>query len=475
MNSKIIVNGIKWAGIEFAFGFAFRFLIKLLLAKLLLPKDFGLVGMTTIFIAVITAASELGVGAALIQKKDNNNAKRLYNTAFWSGLVWGIGLYLIMCFAIGPAAAAFYKEPILIKLIPVLSIGICLKPLNLIHTVILTRSMNFKKIALINNSSALVAGIVALFSAYHGFGVWALAVNNFLMVVLTVPLLFLTTKWIPTLEWNKLYFKEIFSFGMYSTGTSVFSSVTYNMDNLMIGKMSGATSLGAYSLAFSLTEILRQAISSILNKVMYPVYGQLQDNKERLKNYFIRVISLNAIIMYPLMVFLLLFGQYIILDFFGDKWTVAIMPLKVLALAVMVHLIINSFTSLLRGLGYPSLEFKILLSLTLLILLPGLYIGIKFYGLIGATLAILVNKICLVIVALVVLKKHIKLKIMELINTLKGTVLSICIAALVACSLDFTKYEDYWILQSIIYFQVYTIVIYFMEKETFKFLRQKLR
>lgn len=474
MDSKVIIKGIKWTSIEFAFRTLFSFLVKLVLAKLLLPDDFGLVGMTSIFIAVVSAASELGMGAALIQKKDNKYTERLYNTAFWSGLVWGSVLYLIMCFAVGPFAASFYDEPILIKLMPVLSICIFLNPLNLIHTVILTRAMNFKKIAMIQNSATLVAGLTSLLTAYLGFGIWALAINNFLVAVLSVPMLFLTTRWKPKFEWVKSYFKEIFGFGIYSTGTAIISTTSYNFDNLMIGKLLGAGPLGAYILAFSLTELLRQNISSIINKVMYPVFGQLQDNKERLKNYFLKIINLNAIVMYPLMFFFVLFAEELILGIFGNKWVDAILPLKFLAVAVMVHLIINSFASLLRGLGYPGLEFKIIMGTTLIVLIPGLYLGITQWGLLGATLAILINKISLVGVALWVLRKKMKISLIEIASTLKGSAFAISIASLLTLVLKASLPDIHWIVFSSIYFLIYVASILFFEKNTLLILKNRM-
>jgi len=474
LDSKVIIKGIKWTSIEFAFRTLFSFLVKLFLAKLLLPDDFGLVGMTSIFIAVVSAASELGMGAALIQKKDSQYAERLYNTAFWSGLTWGLVLFLIMCFAIGPFAASFYNEPILIKLMPILSIGILLKPLNLIHTVILTRAMNFKKLAMIQNGAALVAGLTALLTAYLGFGVWALTINNFLVAFLCVPMLFLATRWKPKIEWEKNYFKEIFTFGVYSTSTDIFRTTTYNIDNLMIGKFLGASSLGAYTLAFSLTEVLRQTISSILNKVMYPVFGQLQDNKEKLKNYFLKIININAIGMYPLMSFFLLFAKELILGIFGIKWVGAILPLKILAVAIMIHLIINSYTSLLRAMGYPGLEFKIIMGNTLLVLIPGLYFGITQWGLLGAALAILVNKVILVAVALWVLRKHIDISLLDISTTLKGSVFAIGIASLLTLVLKASLSHIHWIVFGSTYFLIYIASILFFEKNTLLTLKKNL-
>lgn len=462
METKVIIKGIKWAAIEYAFNTVFRFLVKLILAKLLMPADFGLVGMASIFIAVASAASELGMSAALIQKKTDKEATPLYNTAFWSGLALGAVFFLIMSLLVTPFAASFYNEPILKKLIPVLCIGILVNPLNLIHNVILVRSMNFKNVASVNNLSALMAGIAGLIAALAGTGVWALAIYNTLSVVLSVPLFYSRTKWKPGMEWKWRYFTRIFRFGIFSTGTSVFSTITYNIDNLMIGKIIGSSALGAYTLAFSLTEILRQAISSIINKVMYPVFGKEQNNTLILKTYFLKIVNINAIVMYPIMMYLFLFADNLIPFIFGEKWTDAVVPLQILSLAIMVHLIINSFASLLRGLGFPEIEFKIILTTTLLVLIPSLYFGITNWGLIGAASAIFVNKIALGIISIAVLNKHIHLKIKELVHELRSPVISLLLVSpLVLLFRSTLPFE----MLTFLYWLGYSGMIYLMEKK----------
>jgi len=464
LNSTKIVSGIKWASLQFVIETFFRFSIRLILIKFLQPSEFGLVGMATIFIAVAAAASELGMSAALIQKKSHEEVTLLYNTAFWSGIIWGILVFLFLSLLIAPIAASFYHEPILIKLIPVLSLGILIKPFTMIHAVILTRDLNFKKLAKIANGASLIAGIISLIFAYRGLGVWALAINNILAVALTIPLFILATKWKPTFEWNKEHFKDVFGFGAYSTATSIFSTLTYNIDNLMIGKLLGTSLLGNYTLSFSLTEQVRQVVSNVLNKVMYPVFGKLQDDKAKLRAYFLKIININAMVIYPLMTYLLLFAEDIILGFFGDKWSLAILPLRILSFAMMIHLLVNSFASLLRGLGKPHLEMKIIMGTTLFILIPSLYWGVHFYGLVGASVAILINKIILVIIALNILKKEIGLAPFDVLKTVVGSITSVSIvAALVTLLTYFSICTNFYFL-SIIFVIAFAPLIYWFEK-----------
>ncbi|MDN3664924.1 MULTISPECIES: lipopolysaccharide biosynthesis protein [Algibacter] len=464
MDSKKIISGIKWTGIQFFLEFLFKFSIKLVLAKILLPNEFGLVGMCTVFIVIADGASELGMSAALIQRKEEEEVKAMYSTAFWSGLIWGILLYAITSFIIGPFAAHFYNEPILTTLFPVLSLSILIRPLSLVHVVILTRAMDFRKIAKIFNISALIAGVLALIAAYSDMGIWALVINNVLALGLTIPFLYVAIKWKPTFEWNKDYFKSIFGFGAYSTGTSIFSTLTYNIDNLIVGKILGSSLLGAYTLSFSLTEQLRQMISAILGKVMFPVYGKSQDNKEQLKDYFLKIVNFNAIIIYPIMTFLIVFSRDIIVGFFGDKWEQAVIPLKILSLAVMVHLLVNSFGTLIRGLGKPKVEMKIIIGLTILILIPSLYVGVSYFGLVGAAYAIVFNKITLVVTALIVLNKEVGLTIFDVFKAVRSAIASLLLSVCIVYILISFKIENIFIL-SIVYAISYLVSVYFMEKK----------
>jgi len=475
LETKKIISGVKWAGVQLVFDTLFRFSIRLILARLLLPDQFGLIGMCTVFIAVAGAASELGVGEALIQKKENLEVEAMYSTAFWTAVAWGFGLFILMSFVVGPFAAYFYEQPILLKIIPALSIGIFLKPFTTIHMVILTREMDFKKIAKAYNSASFIAGVIAISCAFLNFGVWALVINSVLASSLALPFLYKATNWKPAFEWKKLHFKKIFSFGAFSSGTRIFSTITYNIDNLMIGKVLGASYLGAYTLSFSLTENLRQMISGVLNKVMYPVFGKNQDDKEKLKQYFLKIVNLNAILIYPLMVFFAIFAKDIILFLFGNKWEMAIMPLRILSIAMMIHLLVNSFTSIIRGIGKPQLELKIIMGLNLFVFLPALYFGITYYGLIGATLAVVLHKIALVISGLIVLKKEIQLKVSEVFQAVWRTFVSLTICiTIIFLFKQYTNLSHILIIGGI-YGLSYGLVIYQMEKRSIESIIKNIR
>lgn len=458
-----IFLGLKWAGIQLALNALIKFSIKLLLARLLAPNAFGLIGMSLIFIAVAQSISELGMGAALIQKKEAATAEKMYSTVFWTNLLWSWIMYLIMWLIITPMASSFFNEPQLMAIIPVLCLSVLFRPFSLIPSVTLTRKLDFKKLAKINNTASFIAGFVALVLAYLDYGVWALVLNYIITFVISAPLYLMVNPWLPKWEWNLDYFKDVFSFGLYSTGNSLLRTISFNVDNLMIGKILGSTSLGMYTLAYTLTDQLRMFISTITNQVLYPVFSQIQDDSQKLRITFTTVVKYNAILIFPIMSSLIIFSRDIIFIFFGEQWEGTILPLQILSFAIIVNMLVNSFDTLIRGKGKPKLEFQIMLFTTLALLVPCLYIGITNYGLIGAAYAILFSRIGLTIIGIAALRKEIELKIMDPFIAISSAIFSIAIAYVVLLMLDYALDLKSFYIRIIIFGLIYLFSIFIFE------------
>src|SRR5690606_22186498 len=269
---KNILGGVFWTTLEAVINRSFSFIIQLILARLLLPQDYGVVGMAIVFISFLEVFNDLGMSAALVQKKEEQLTPQHYDTAFWTGMVWGGILYLLMGVIGAPVVANFYNEKLLSSIIPIMSLTLLFNPVNLVHQAQLTRTMNFKKLAFINNTGNISAVIIALVLAFCGFGVWTLAFYSVARAVVSVPLYFMATRWFPTLIWKKELFKDIFGFGAYTTITAFFNKLTGNIDYLLVGKLVGASALGYYTFAFTITNIIRDQITAVLNKVLYPIY-----------------------------------------------------------------------------------------------------------------------------------------------------------------------------------------------------------
>lgn len=427
-----VVNGVFWTVIELAVNRGFAFAIKLVLAKILFPEQFGLVGMATVFASFVQVFNDIGIGAALVQRKQEDLQEIHYHTAFWTGIVWSVGIYLLMAFAVAPLAASFYSEPVLRDIIPVMSLGILSGPVNLVHNAQLTRQMQFKKLAFISGASTIFSGFLALALALTGAGVWSLVFNSVATFVIAMPLYFTATKWVPKLQWQKNAFKDIFGFGAYTTGTNLFNNLISKLDYLLIGKLLSASALGVYTLAFVLTDTFRSQIMNMVNKVMYPVYGQKQDDISLVRKFYLKTVRYNSLCIYPIMVFFIVLGEPFVLGFFEAKWSQSVMPLKVLAFSVMIHMLVSSHGSLIRGLGQPRLEMKLQLFKALFLYVPLISFGVYYYGILGAAWAFVATKTIEVFLAQYYLRKLVGVTASDLVKTITPPLGAAAAAALVS-------------------------------------------
>lgn len=473
-DKKLVASGIFWNFVQLVVNQSFNFILKLVLAKLLFPSEFGIVGMATVFTGFVQVLNDLGVGAALVQRKEESLRKEHYHTAFWTGVIWSVALFLIMSFGIGPIAAVFYHKDILKSIIPVLSIGILVSPVNLVHKAQLTKQMNFKKLAFIDNTSNIVVGIIALLLAFNGAGVWALVFNSVGNVFFAMPLFFNATKWKPAFIMEKQAFKDVFGFGVYTTGSNILNYLYNNIDYLLIGKLLGASSLGIYTLAFVLTDTFRGRLMAVINNVMYPIYGKNQNDTFSLKRYYLKVVLFNCLFIFPVMIFFVVEGGPFIVNVFGAKWHDTVAPLKILSGSVMFHILVSGNTSLLRGLGRPGMEMKQQI-LKALIFLPSLALGIYYYGIVGAAWAILLNKIIVVLVAQYTFHFliSVKISIIEFIVALKAPLVAsiACFAITYLLNMAGVNY----IICGLSLFILYAAIIYLMMGTEFKNVVHALR
>jgi teichuronic acid exporter len=451
---------------------SFSFIIKIILARILFPEEFGLVGMAVVFISFVEIFNDIGIGAALIQRKDEDLRNEHFHTAFWTGIIWSILVFGLIIIFVSPFAAKFYNEPFLKKIIPVLSIGILSGPINLVHNAQLTRAMNFKKLAFINNFSSIFSGTLSLGLAYFGAGIWSLVFNSVSTFIIAMPLYFHATKWYPKMIWKRDAFNEVFGFGMFTTGTNFLNNLMNKLDYLLIGKLVSASALGNYTLAFVLTDTFRSQLMGIMGKVMYPVYGKLQDDKLSIKKYYKNVVKYNSILVFPIMLILFFNSKELILSFFGEKWFDSIFPLKVLSISVLFHMMVNSNTVVIRGMGKPKLEMKIQFWKSILLYVPLISIGVYFYGIVGASLAYLTIKILSVFIVQFYMKKLIEYTYSDLFHAIRIPLISSLIASVPFIAFKYL-FNMNFILCIFIFLILYLSAVYFIiGKDFFKRIKQ---
>ncbi len=381
--AKSILSGVSWSGLQIIFDRVLGFLVKLVLARILFPEDFGIIGMAAVFIAILQTFRDVGMGASLIQKKDVTQTE--FSTAFWTTLGWSVLLYSMLFFST-PLIADFYGQEILVPVIRVLGISILTGPINLVQRIRMNRNLQFKKLAFINNMSNLISSVVAVIGALYGLGVWALVIQSTGPFVVRIPFFYFMGSWKPTREFSKRAFKEIFSFGAYTTGTDVLSRVVAQADFLLVGKFLGAYELGLYSFAFLMTSTLRGQLITVINKVMFPVFSKMQDDHKKLKQYYMQVIEINTLIIYPLFTMLILFSHDIVGLLF-PRWLDSVPLINILTIGVFIGALSNSFRSFIRGVGKPEWELQIQL-VKALFFVAAIFAGYWLLGIEGVAWAV---------------------------------------------------------------------------------------
>ena len=456
-----IVGGVVWNSIGLVINNGLDMIVKLILARLLLPKDFGIIGFAVVFMGAIKVFSDIGMTAALIQRKDEDLKPIDYDTAFWAGIGWGIFLAAVLTFAVAPIATSFFNEPLLASILPVLSISLVLKPLTTVHIVNITRELDFKRIVLPQNISRITAAIIAVILALNGFGVWSLVFQRVLTNLFLAVIYTFVSPWRPRMAYNHDSFKKIFSFGIYTTGTKIFNYLTHNIDYLLIGKILGAQSLGVYTLAYNLTFVIRGQIMDVINKVFFPVYSKIQDDLVTIKRYYFKVIKYNCIITYPIMIGLILLAEPFVVIALGQKWIDAVIPIKFMAGAGMVHLLTISNTTLLRGIGRPRLEMIMSIIKTVFVTVPFIVIGVIYYGINGAAAGLLAAKIVIFFINNVTLRKVASIKFVEILDN-AGSLFALTLTTVIL-----SVFTNDLIIQSVI-FGIYLIIHFLVSYEDIK-------
>jgi teichuronic acid exporter len=468
---KKILGGVFWTTTESVVNRGFDLFIQFLLARLLFPEDFGLVGMALVFVSFLQVLNDLGLGNAIVQKNRNLLQRLHYSTAFWTGIFWSVFLFLIICLA-APYISGFYDEPLVAVIVPALSITLVSGSVSVVHRALLLKNMQFRKLALVNTVSNTGAGIVALLMARAGFEFWALVSYSVAKSVFVIPLSFFVTRWTPSLEWSKAHFAELFGFGKYTTGTAMANVVAQRSDFLLVGKFLGATTLGFYAFAFLLTHTLRSQITGVINKVMYPVYVTLQHEPERLLKLYLKVLSLNILLIYPLIVTIFLFSEYILTVFFASKWDDAVTLIKILSISVLIQMWVNSNQALFRAYGKVHLEFNLQLVKSFIFFVPCVWLGIYYDGARGAAVGFTLATFLSAVLTLFYLNKIFQLKLIQLLEVLKIPLLIVVVCG--GSSLYLLHFLD-WKIVVLVYGGFVGSLLMFFAKNELRFLRQLIK
>lgn len=356
--------------------------VTIVLARLLQPEDFGIVALSAVFVGCVGLFGGLGMGSAIIQRQNINDD--YLSTSFWVSIVAGIGIALVLI-AISPFAAKFYDKDIIKYIIMVSSIGFLLGSFTSIHTTILTKRLEFNKLAFIAITTQVISGITSISIAVMGFGVWSLVFGGLVAQALLIPIVWYMVKWRPRFLFIKKCFKDLFGFSSNLLAFNLFNYFARNFDNLIIGKILGAQALGYYSMAYSMMMKPLQHISWAIGRVLFPAFSGIQDDKARVRSAYIKVIRSISLITFPMMIGLMIVAREFILTCYGTKWEPVIIPLQLLCIVGALQSTGTTVGTIFNSQGRSDLTLKWGLFASTIYIIAFL-VGIR-WGLIGLIIA----------------------------------------------------------------------------------------
>jgi O-antigen/teichoic acid export membrane protein len=350
------VSGVKWSAIGRFSTQGIGFLIGLILARLLSPADYGVVGMAGIFFAIAQTFIDSGFGSALIRKNDCTDAD--YSTAFYFNAVVGLLCCVILSFA-SPIIADFFNTPILADIVIVMSINMFIGSLSIVQGARLTAAIDFKSQAKISLITAILSGILGIAMAYNGFGVWSLVWQGVFANLLRTVLLLIITKWYPKWQFSKESFRYLFNFGSKILTASLLHTIYANMTTMIIGKYYSARDLGYYSRGESLAALPSTNITGILGSVTYPILSKIQNDDKRLIQAYRKYISMTSMVIFFGMSLLAALAKPLIVTLLTDKWTNSVIFLQVFCFALMFDHLCQLNLNILYVKGRSDLVLKL--------------------------------------------------------------------------------------------------------------------
>ncbi len=331
--------GLGWSGAARLLGQLLQFSVAVILARLLSPKEYGLLGMVLVFTGFANSLVDMGLGASIIQK--GSLSGRHLNSVFWLNVVTGILLTGVFVLA-APLVANFYAEPQLRLLTAVTAMNFFFGSLNVVQNALLDKSLNFRTKFWIEIISTFASGIVALLLAFNGAGVWSLVGQLLTATIVRVVLMWSLSAWRPAMSFDFSAIRELMH---YSGNLMGFGAIIYwsiNIDKLVIGRWIGSSALGFYSLADKLMRLPLSNVTDISTAVMFPALSTIQDDVETVKRAYLRSTRMIALLTFPMMIGLSVLAEPAILVVYGNKWRESIIILQLLCFAGMAQSIYNT-------------------------------------------------------------------------------------------------------------------------------------
>jgi len=464
---KQAFSGMIWTFVEMFGGQLINFFVNIILARKLLPEDYGLLGMIFVFITLSNTLMDSGVTLSILRSKEPKEED--YSTLFASNLFLSVFLYLIL-FILAPYIADFYKKEIVSDLIRVYGVTIIIQAFVQVQSVYLIKNLNFKKQTLMKLPSIIISSAIAIVMAYTGYGVWSLVfmylVQNFLWALFH----WIFGDWNPIFRFQKEIFKQHFGYGYRLTIVELINNITANIYQIVIGKFYSPNLVGYYTQSLTLRQVPMTNIYGAAIKVLFPIFSKIQDDKEILAMNFYRCQKLLMLILFPILLFMIFNAEFILVVLFSEKWQHATIYLQILSFNVLV----NWNLAIVKIISHAQKILKIEIVLKILLfLMIGLSLILKrdiIYLLLCIPIFAIINYLVYSFTLSKLLNQN---KFKGVLLTIRFFFIAFVPAIIVLFINKFIRIESIFyllIINAVSYFFLYLILVYFMNKSLIKFL-----
>ena len=328
------IKGVGWSAIDNVSGYAVTFVVGIILARLLSPEDYGLLGLIGIFTAICNCFINAGFVSALIRKKEATEED--YSTVFICNLGMALFLYGVL-FVCAPLISRFFERQELVALIRVSTLSLIIGSLAMVQRTRLTKRIDFKTQTKITIISAIVRGVVGITTAFIGWGVWALVAQDLTSNIVSTILLWHYNKWTPNFRFSVVSFRELFGYSSKLLITGLIDTVWKEINQVVIGKCYTPATLGQYTRAGMFSGLFSSNLTNIIQRVSFPVLSQIQDESSRLKDGYRRIIRSTMLITFTCMLMLAAISKPMILVLIGEKWLQASTFLQIICFGSMLY------------------------------------------------------------------------------------------------------------------------------------------
>lgn len=410
-------SGVLWKFVEKIGTQLIQFIIQIVLARMLMPEDYGIVGLLTIFITISDVFIQQGFTTALIQKKDVDEVD--FSSVYFANIIMAVIIYIVL-FATAPLVSIFYNEANLTMIMRVMSINVIFGSICAVHNAIMAKNLDFKKSFFRNLANIFTQGVVGITFAYMNFGVWALVFSKIFGTLVGAFVLCFTVKWKPKAVLSFKRVKSLFHYSSKLLGTNLLNTLFNNIHSLIIGRYFPKSELGYYQRGQQIPQAFMTAIDGSLNEVLYPTLSIMQDDKKRLKSALQRSMKTSMFITLPILMGVLSMAEPLTIILLTEKWLPSV-PFMQLTCIICSFWPLSARSHALNAIGRSDVTFKLSIiakGLTLFFII----ICIKF-GVYAIMLGTLCASFITVWITSYYVNKYINYSIKELIVDLAPSVI----------------------------------------------------